>query len=215
MRPFRGSGLAAQLLVIVGMVAFLAFVAPVAGAAVEHKDSSASSGFDPHAKRCAKVDDPRPDRPKFCDGGGGGVVVQEPPTAKPPPDPPSPPIGVTESPVAPAVTPPAPISSAAADAGGVSDGGGASSALSALFGQADDVTDDAPVAIGPSPTPDLPFGFPPVGGGLDDEGIPTGVYVVIALAAAAAAAMVARGGLGRRTPFLTVPDDGQQMLPFE
>jgi hypothetical protein len=203
------------LLAVAGMVAF---IAPLAGAAAEPHDSSSNSGFDPHAKRCAMVDDPRPDRPKFCEGDVG---VQEPPTTTPPPTSPpptSPPptVGITSPPTAPAAPPPSfSVPVAGPDAGSDTDTAGASGALSELFGQPADVEEDAPVALRPTPAPDLPFGDPPLGGGLDDEGIPTGVYVVIALAAAAAAAMVVRGGLGRGSPFLTVPDDGQQTLPFE
>ena len=72
------------------------------------------------------------------------------------------------------------------------------------------------MAIGPgAPLSDSPFGWPPVGGGLDDDSdIPNGVFIVIGIAGAAAAALIARGGFGRARPFLTVPDD-QPTLPFE
>ena len=104
-----------------------------------------------------------------------------------------------------------------ATTGGTNSSGSAGSGASAqALGQPSLALAQPPAAVvrPPQAVPDTPFGWPPLGGGLDDKGMPTGFLIVIGLAGAAAALMIVRGGFGHR-PFLSVPDDTHQTLPFE
>lgn len=101
--------------------------------------------------------------------------------------------------------------------GGGSNAANAGAGSSAqAFGQPSGVSSSPPAAVTPpgQAIGDTPFGWPPLGGGLDDSGMPTGVFIVIGVAGAAAALMIVRGGFGHR-PFLSVPDDHSHTLPFK
>jgi hypothetical protein len=171
----------------------------------------------PPSKQCGR-DDWRDQHPWLCDEP---TTTTQPPhvevtttTASTTPTT----VPTTTPTTAPGAKPPGsnpPGSSSGGSSAGANNASGGQASAQAL-GQPSLALTNPPAAVvrPPQAVPEGPFGWPPLGGGLDDSGMPTGFLIVIGIAGAAAALMVVRGGFGHR-PFLSVPDDPHRTLPFE